>query len=183
MAAEEAAARFRIAPFDPACHERSVFSCGVERLDNYLQRTAKKHQSGDFARVFVALVEEDPRVVGYYAINAHSIEAPDLPTALVRNAPRHGGVPAAYLSMIAVDRRAQGQGLGRILLADALKRLIPVSAEIGVAAVVLDVFEDDGAEAAARRRAFYVGMGFRCFPSNPSRMFLMLKDIRAAFEA
>ena len=38
-----------IEPFDPVRHDRTVFSCGSDRVDNYLKRTAKKHQKDDFA--------------------------------------------------------------------------------------------------------------------------------------
>ncbi len=172
---------YDIEPFDPANHNRTAFSCGVERLDNYLKRTAKKHQAGDFARVFVAVEPGSPAVIGYYSINAHSIEGDGLPRALTKNNPRHGAVPAAYLSMLAADQRAQGKGLGRILLADALKRLIPVSEEMGLAVVVLDVFDDDGADAYQRRITFYERMGFQSLPSNRARMFITMKDVRAAF--
>lgn len=175
--------RIDIEPFDPERHDRTSFACGIDRLDNYFQRTARKHQEGDFARVFVALSSAVSGVLGYYALNAHRVETGELPASLEKNAPRHSGVPAAYLSMIAVDRRAQGRGLGRVLLADALKRLIPVADEIGLAAVVLDVIDDGGAEAFDRRIRFYESVGFIALASRPSRMFLPMKVIRKAFGA
>lgn len=74
--------------------------------------------------------------------------------------------------MIAVDHHHQGQGLGRILLADALERAATVADQIGLKAVVLDVIEDGGREVAKRRRRFYTAMGFQSLPSGPSRMFI-----------
>ena len=109
-----------IAAFAPKRHDRSTFSCATNRLDNFLKRAAKKHQAGGFTRVWVATDGRERRVLGYYALNAHSLEAVDLPQALVRKVPRFGGIPAVYLSMIAVDRRDQGRSIGRSLLADAL---------------------------------------------------------------
>ncbi len=185
MAREAAPPECDVEPFDPDRHSRTDFCCGVDRLDNYLKRTARKHQEGDFARVFVAVAPGQSSILGFYSINAHVVEAPDLPDRITRNAPRHDGVrsgiPAAYLSMIAVDRGRQGQGLGVVLLADALKRLIPLSHEIGLAVVVLDVLDDGGPGAFARRKGFYEGMGFQSTPSRQARMFLTMKDIRAAF--
>lgn len=170
-----------IEPFDPKRHDRSTFSCGTDRLDNFLKRTAKKHQAGGFTRVWVATDGREPRVLGYYALNAHSLQAVDLPQALVRKAPRFGGIPAVYLSMIAVDRRYQGRGLGRFLLADALKRSVAAAVQIGVKAVVLDAIDDGGPEVVERRRAFYAAMGFRSFPSLPSRMFILVETVRDSF--
>ena len=167
-----------IEPFDPKRHDRSTFSCGTNRLDNFLKRTAKKHQAGGFTRVWVATDGRERRVLGYYALNAHSLEAADLPQALVRKAPRFGGIPAVYLSMLAVDRRDQGRGLGRLLLADALKRSVAAAVHVGVKAVVLDAIDDGGPEVAERRREFYAAMGFRSFPSLPSRMFILVETVR-----
>ena len=119
-------------------------------------------------------------ILGYYALNAHALEGDDLPAHLTRNAPRHGGIPAVYLSMIAVDHRYQGQGLGRILLADALRRAAMAADQVGLKAVILDVIEDGGAEITERRRAFYAAMGFQSLPSRPLRMFISIETVREA---
>ena len=114
MAAETARERQRIfiEPLDPVRHDRNSFSCGAGRLDNFLKRTARKQQAGSFSRVWVATDARSSQILGYYALNAHSLEGDDLPEGVTRDAPRHGAIPAVYLSMIAVDRRQQGQGIG-----------------------------------------------------------------------
>ena len=168
-----------IEPFDPKKHDRAAFSCGSERIDNYLKQSAKKHQKGDFTRVWVAVAPEEAKLFGYYAVNAHGIEGADLPEALTKHAPGHGFVPAGYISMIGVDQTQQGKGLGRILLFDALKRFAAAADEIGVAVAVLDILDEGGAEAVDKRRKFYEGMGFQAFPTNPMRMFIPIKTVRA----
>lgn len=167
-----------VEPFDPQKHDRAAFACGTARLDNFLKRTARKQQAGDFTRVWVATDSGQTRILGYYALNAHSLEGDDLPVHLTRNAPRSGSIPAVYLSMIAVDRRYQGQGIGRILLADALKRAAIAADQVGLKAVILDVIEDGGAEITEKRHAFYAGMGFQSFPSRPLRMFISIETVR-----
>ena len=167
-----------IEPFDPQKHDRAAFSCGTARLDNFLKRTARKQQAGDFTRVWVATDNGQTRILGYYALNAHALEGDDLPAHLTRNAPRSGSIPAVYLSMIAVDRRYQGQGIGRILLADALKRAVIAADQVGLKAVILDVIEDGGTEITEKRHAFYTGMGFQSFPSRPLRMSISIETIR-----
>ena len=172
--------RISIEPLDPRRHDRTAFSCGTIRLDNFLKRTARKHQAGDFSRVWVATDAGKAEILGYYALNAHALEGDDLPADLTRNSPRSAGIPAVYLSMIAVDRRRQGQGFGRILLADALNRAAAVADQIGLKAVVLDVIDDGGPEIVERRRAFYASVGFRSLPSCPSRMFIGIHTVRSA---
>lgn len=179
MAADTSAPpEISIEPLDPRKHDRTNFSCGTERLDNFLKRTARKHQAGDFTRVWVATLRGQTEILGYYAVNAHSLEGNDLPASLARNVPRFGGIPAIYLSMIAVDHRHQGQGLGRILLADALSRAVAAADQVGVKVVVLDVIEDGGPEDTEKRRAFYAGMGFQPLPTRPLRMFITIDTIR-----
>ena len=111
-----------IEPFDPGRHDRSDFSCGTVRLDNFLRFSAKRQQKDDFTRVYVAVAEGAPKVLGYYAVNAHAIAIDDLGADRPRRAPRAGSIPALYLSMIAVDRIWQGKGLGSDLAIDALGR-------------------------------------------------------------
>ena len=111
--------RLVIEPLDTAKHDRAGFSCGIARLDNFLDRTARRQQAADFTRIRVATEDGKGAVLGYYALIAHALEAnDDRPPEMARHAPRSGSILAVYLSMIAVDERHQGRGMGRILLAD-----------------------------------------------------------------
>ncbi|MCY3817072.1 MAG: GNAT family N-acetyltransferase [Gammaproteobacteria bacterium] len=169
-----------IEPLDPGEHHRAGFSCGIARLDNYLKYTARKHHAGDFTRVWVATRAKQKEIVGFYALNAHSLLGDQLPADLTRNAPLHGGIPAIYLSMIAVNRPDQGQGIGRFLLADALTRSVGAADQIGLKTVVLDVIDDGGSKMTAKRVAFYGSMGFQTLPGYPTRMFIGIETIRRA---
>ncbi len=170
-----------IEPFDSARHDRSGFACGTDRLDNFLRFSARKQQKDDFTRVFVAVAEGSPRVLGYYALNAHAVATGDLGAARPRRAPNTGSVPALYLSMIAVDRSWQGRGLGSDLAVDALGRALHVAGETGLKLVVLDAIDDGGNEVLARRMAFYRRLGFQSFQDHPERMFIAIDTIRAMF--
>lgn len=174
--------KISIESFDPTIHNRTAFSCGVARIDNFIKKTAKKHQKGNFSRVWVAVAPGRSHILGYYAINSHIIEAADLSTELTKNAPNHGLIPSAYLSFLGVESIHQGQGLGRVLLADALKRIVGVSEQMGVAVIVLDVLDDGDSEAIEKRKQFYMRFKFTTFPSHPLRMFLPVKNIRYMFE-
>ncbi|MCY4467145.1 MAG: GNAT family N-acetyltransferase [Thiotrichales bacterium] len=170
-----------IEPFDPGRHDRSGFSCGTDRLDNFLRFTARKQQKDDFTRVFVAVDEGSPKVLGYYALNAHAVATADLGADRSRRAPNTGSIPALYLSMIAVDRSQQGKGLGSDLAVDALGRARSVAGEVGLKLVVLDVIDDGGKEVFARRGEFYRRLGFQSFQDRPDRMFITIDTIRAMF--
>ena len=174
--------RLRIEPLDARRHNRAAFSSGIPRVDNFLKRTARKQQADNHTRVQVA-VSADAVVAGYYALNAHRLDLPeaeDLPRSVRRNAPPHGMIPAAYLSMLGVSEPHQGRGLGRVLLADAFTRVLMAADQIGLAALVLDVLDDDGETAATRRTRFYEALGFQPFPSQPRRMFITAATLRQA---
>lgn len=119
-----------------------------------------------------------PDVIGYYAINNHSIQADDLPQRFTRKAPKHGEIGAAYISIFVVDTKAQGAGIGTLLIADALKRIARLSEELGIFAIVLDVLDDGDDKAISKRHRFYSNFGFIDFPSHPLRMFIPVKTIR-----
>ncbi len=170
--------KISITPLDPHRHDRKSFSCGTVRLDNFHKRSARKNQSGDISRVWVATEVGRNEILGYYALNAHSLEGDDLPHSLTKNAPRYGGIPTAYLSMIAVDRCHQGRGIGRILLVNALERAMAAADQIGLKAVVLDVIEDGGPDITEKRREFYARMGFLILPEQPMRMFISIAELR-----
>ena len=76
-----------IEPLAPHKHDRAAFSCGTARLDNFLKRTVRKHQAGDFTWVWVA-TENETDILGYYALNAHTLEGDALPGYLTKHAPR-----------------------------------------------------------------------------------------------
>ena len=175
------ASRIFIEPFDPVRHDRSGFSCGTQRLDNFLRFSARKQQKDDFIRVFVAVAKASPRVLGYYALNAHAVATDDLGADRPRRAPRSGRIPALYLSMIAVDESRQGKGLGSDLAVDALGRARGVADKIGLKLVILDVIEDGGNDVFERRMAFYRRLGFQSFQDRPERMFITIDTIRNMF--
>src|SRR3546814_5061939 len=86
------------------------------------------------------------QVIGFYAITAHSVHFSELPDRFGRNRPSHGHIPAAYISMIGVDERSQGQGFGGDLLVDCLKRIALAARAVGIRMILLDVLDCGNAE-------------------------------------
>lgn len=166
-----------IEPFDPKRHDRAAFSCGVEQVDNYFQKTANKLAKADNVRLYV-MVDPSDTVIGFYALNAHAVLYTDLPAKFARTRPSHGSIPAAYISMIGRDRKFRGGGYGGDLLVDALRRIAVAADAIGVAVVMLDVLDCGEPDRVARRKALYESYGFQSLASNPLRMFLPVDVVR-----
>lgn len=152
-------------------HDRSGFDSGVEHLDRYFQTQAGQDARKKMAAPFV-LVLTDGGVAGYYTLSATAVKLPGLPPAIARKLPRYPLIPATLLGRIAIDRRFQGRGYGRFLLADALHRA--VRSEIASFAVIVDA-KDESA------RRFYARESFLSFPDQPLKWFRPMADIEALF--
>lgn len=152
-------------------HDRTGFSSSIAQLDQYLVLRAGQDTRRRIARVFVCTADGSDKVLGYYTLSALSVDLTSLPDRLSRRLPRHP-VPCALIGRLAVDRSRQGQGLGRMLLADAVKRTVAVGDSVAIYAVIVDAENE-------RARAFYETFGFVPMPSNPMRLFLSLG--RASF--
>ena len=168
----------RIEHLDPARHDRADFNCGVARLDNYLKLSARKQQTDDMTRVYVVVEEGSPRILGYHAINLGMMNVDELGQR-PRGAPDHGEIPVLFLGQVAVDQAEQGKGLGGILLHHVFQKACVIADLAGCHAIVLDVISDGGEAEFACRKAWYGSFGFATFPSNPARLFLAMKQVRA----
>jgi ribosomal protein S18 acetylase RimI-like enzyme len=157
-----------IEPLNPT-HDRAGFQCGIEALDRYLKKQAKQDIKRHISRVFVASKPDNPKtVIGYYTLSTLSIELNQLPEKLTRKLPGHP-VPAALIGRLAVSNPAQGQGVGKMLLADAIKRTLAVSDQIAIYAMVVDAINDNA-------RGFYEQFGFTRLSDDSPRLFLPLKS-------
>ncbi len=167
-----------IEKWNPARHVRSEFDCGVERLNNFLNLSAKKQQKDDMTRVYVAVEQGDTSILGYHAINVGVVNVSEMAKP-PKGTPSHGEIPVLFLGQVAVDLKAQGLGIGSLLMHHVFEKASVIAEEAGCHAVLLDVMSDGDEDAFAKRRTWYQEFGFQRFASNPARMFMTLRQIRA----
>ena len=165
------AERLRVEPLG-ASHDRSGFESGIETLDRYFRTQAGQDARKNMAAPFV-LALPDGTIAGYYTLSSTSVQLGELPPQAVRKLPRYPLVPATLLGRLAVDRRQQGKGYGRFLLADALYRA--ARSEIASFALIVDAKDETA-------RRFYERESFLPFLDQPMKLFRPMTDIRRLFE-
>jgi GNAT superfamily N-acetyltransferase len=153
-------------------HDRAKFSCGQPDLDNWFHNRASQDEKRNVARVFVA-VSPDLGILGFYSLSSLSLSLESLPEEVARRLPRYDAIPAALIGRLARDERARGQGVGELLLADAIQRILGAGRSVAVFAIVVDAKDE-------RAAAFYKGFGFQVFPLHPKRLFLLTATAEAA---
>ena len=151
-------------------HDRAAFHCGNESLDLYFQRQAGQDLRRHLAVPYVMVDPRANKVAGYYTLTNYKIDVGELSTAVARRIP-YPDVPATLIGRLAVDVGYRGQGLGAILLRDALGRSLQNSTVVASLAVVVDAID----EAATN---FYQHYGFILFPNHPDRFYLPMDTIK-----
>ena len=148
--------------------DTSSFDCGKAPLNQFLQRYALVNQANGSARTFVSL--SAGQISGYYSLAAASAEHAAVPLRISKGLARHP-LPMLLLARLAVDLKAQGQGLGRSLLQSALGKYLQTSEVIGSRALMVHAID----EAAI---GFYQSYGFEASPVDAAHLYLLTKDIR-----
>jgi GNAT superfamily N-acetyltransferase len=162
-----AAAEFSITPLHTT-HQRAGFKTSHHpQLAEYLRKQASQDVRRRLARVFCLTAAGETAVLGYYTLSAASVEPGHLPDAARRGLPSRLAIPAVLLGRLAVDATAEGRGIGRLLLSDAILR-VQAQRDIGIHALLIDAKDLIAA-------AFYLRFGFQAFPSSPLRLFLPLR--------
>jgi len=160
---------------------RDGFESGSLALDRFLREFAWQNQERYALGVTYVAVDEATRLVcGYVTVSGAQLTADQRFAAGVPRA-FEGGVPVLRLGCLAVDRRFQGQGLGRELLAHVFRMVVAHSREVGCVGLVVDA-RPDAVAFYERHRFERVGAVEGGAMSRPrtTPMFLALRDIRAA---
>lgn len=160
---------YRSERLDPERHEAYGFACGEESMDLWLREQAIAATARRTARTWV-WTNEDDAIVGYYALAAHKVAREQVPNKIGRGGPAE--IPAVLLARLALSESLRGSGLGAVLVADALERIVDATQTVAARLVVVDALHERVAQ-------FYESLGFRRIPDS---LLLVQKitDIEAA---
>jgi GNAT superfamily N-acetyltransferase len=124
------------------------------------------------ARIFVA-IDDQREIVGFYRLSYFTLAITDLPPEHAKRLPRYDLIPAALIRRLARDERVRGEGIGGLLLADAVRRVIGATRSLAVFAVVVEATDENAA-------VFYRNFGFAPFPNRPLRLFMPASEAAEA---
>lgn len=154
-------------------HNRGDFDCGKELLNNYLKKQVSQDIKRKLSACFV-LSENGADIQGYYTLSNNSIPLSQIPEPIQKKLQKsYNSIPTTLLGRLAIDKKYQGQGIGKILLIDALKRSYELSLEIGSFAVVVDPIDQEA-------ERFYQKYDFIKLPDS-QKMFIAMKTLQELF--
>lgn len=148
--------------------DKENFDCGNESLNNYIKCLASQDVKRKISVVYTATVGGD--FVGFYSLSAISVEAIELPKNIAKKLPRYP-ISAAIIGRLAVDINSQGNGLGGILLIDAIKKSIKAGEFLAIHSIIVDA-KDESA------KKFYEHYGFLPLQTSPMRLFLSVETAK-----
>lgn len=144
-------------------HPRRLFTSGQNQVDDWLKVNALQNLDKHLS-VTKVLVAHAGAIAGYYTLATGEVDFGDLPPAVARKLPRRL-LPVAVLAWLGVSADHQGKGLGRLLLAHALRDCHEAGQIFAFVAVILDCVDDNA-------KAFYQRFNFAELPGRPYRLFL-----------
>src|SRR5260221_8555787 len=95
------------------------------------------------ARVFIA--RDSIGIAGFYSLSMLALAFTDMPPDTVRKLPKYPDIPAALIGRLARAERVRGQGIGELLLADAVSRVLSAARAVAAFAIVVDATDDRAA--------------------------------------
>jgi GNAT superfamily N-acetyltransferase len=165
---------------EKASHDRVSFNCGAEELNTFIKQQALRHMKANISRTMVFVESSDKQakqeISAFYTIAPSSISRQQLPKNKAKKLPAYP-VPVFLLAQLAVDKKQQGTGLGKITLVKALEHLYRINAHMRAYAVVVDCLNKEA-------EGFYSKFGFEYLCENASgrvRLYLPMKQLEVLF--
>jgi len=139
----------------------------------YLHKQAAQDLKKRAAVPFV-ITPDGKTIAGYYTLSQYAVQLDAIPGEVAKKLPKYPIVPATLLGRLAVGTAFRGQGLGAMLLMDALNRALQHSRELASAGIVVDAKD-------AAALAFYKKYGFLELPRVERRLFLPMGTVEQLF--
>ena len=142
-------------------------------MDEWLASKALQHQEKHLSATKI-LLDPAGEIAGYYTLATGQVDFGDLPVEVTKRLPRRL-LPVAVPAWLGVSTSHQGLGLGKLLLAQALRDCYEAGKTFAFIAVILDCLSDAA-------KAFYRRWDFEELPGHPYRLFLSAQRLALMME-
>lgn len=116
--------------------DRSSFQSGDEQLDLFFRRYAGQNQfRHHIGTTYIAL--ESETILGFATVTVGHVEIENIPSSVRKKLPEYP-LPILRLARLAVDRNAQGKGVGEHLMRTVFSVAIELREKLGCVGVVVD---------------------------------------------
>ena len=140
------------------------FRCGAAEVDGFLENVLADRGENPVLKLFVAMSVGE--MVGFYAITPHVLDIAAAREGGGSGSPESGKLSGHYLAAVGVRVARQGEGIGRLLLSDAIAR---TSGEAGTSTVALLLADARN----SRISRFYARMGGVMLVPEVNRMLFV----------
>lgn len=149
-------------------HSRDSFDCGNSFLNEFLKKYALQNQNRYYVGTTYIISNNEKNVIAYITLSGLSIKK-----AILKEKYPYEELPALLIARLAVDKKYQKKGLGKILLTFAIKKALKQAEEVGCIGILVDAKEE--------AISFYEKYGFEKIKSVypvEQKMFLSIKTIK-----
>lgn len=161
------------------------FDCGEPALNNFLLNSAKESESRGLSKIHILCEQKDRTkddnyiVKGYFSLTSSNVRISDLPEKMTKRYPNYvndnGTIPTTLLARLARDKRYYGEGVGSLLLINALKTVAKGWDYVNSIGLLVHAKHEDAAK-------FYREFGFFSLPSNNLHLFMPRKSVLGFIE-
>lgn len=151
-------------------HDRDRFDCGKEALNLFLKQIARQHIQKGVSRTFVLVDTEQPDIIiAFFTLTLCEVRVDKFSAKLFKKYPSK--IPGVKLARLAVDQAYQKQGIGEVLIIEAMQRALIVAENAGGIGLFVDA-KDESA------KTYYSRYGFVSLKDTSLELFLPLSVIQ-----
>ncbi|MHC5936396.1 GNAT family N-acetyltransferase [Nostoc sp.] len=137
----------------------------------YIVKSTSQNLNKKVATVFVLIDSPSMDIIAYYTLSTYTVDITNLDKTFTKGLPRYPLLPAILLGRLAVDSSRQSQGLGGVILIDALKRVLRATEQVASSvAVIVEAIDEKAVN-------FYQKYGFQQFKEHSFKLYLPVKAI------
>lgn len=148
-------------------HNRKKFDCGEQSLNRFIKKFARQNAKKNLGQTYV-LTDRSKDILGFYTLSSAGLDYDAFPKN--QSLPKYA-IPSALIGRLAVDNTQRGKGYGKLLLIDALKRILKVSEEMGIHCITVDA-KDAGA------KKFYEHFGIEQLLDEENHLFISIEKVK-----